>query len=154
MRDKRKIWTFLFALILIALFTTLALLYYAGSQSSVAPSVDNAKIVAMSPSDHWGNPVGMAMDFWVNVTIRNEGANTIKDLTLNLTIPGVSDEIYDWGTYAPIGTIQSGETTEVQVYIILLHNGFENYSQIAGHDAVIQLISGDKILDVSSVLLP
>jgi hypothetical protein len=131
-----------------------AIPHNAPTNNTVTPNSDTAKIVALSPKDYWGNPVGMTMDFWFNVTIRNNGVNEIEDLTINLTIPGVSNEIYDWGTYAPIGTIQPGETSEVQVYIILLHNGFENINQVAGHNAVIKLMSGDKILDESTILLP
>ncbi|MCW3999742.1 MAG: hypothetical protein NWE93_05845 [Candidatus Bathyarchaeota archaeon] len=120
---------------------------------TVTSNNDSVKIIALTPSDHWGNPVGMAMDFWFNVTIRNDDINSVSDLNLNLTITGVPDDIYNWGTSEPIGTIQPGQTSEVQMYVILLHNGYENLSQIAGHKAVINLMLGDKIIDKCSIPL-
>jgi hypothetical protein len=151
-----KSLTLLFVLILIALSITLAVLYYAGSQSTptnnaVTPSSDTVKIVALTPKDYWGNPVGMTMDFWFNVTIRNEGINKIEGVTLNLTITDAASEIYDWGTYAPIGMIQPGETIEVQMYII---TGFDNFDKVAGHNADIKLMLADKTIDESSMILP
>lgn len=116
-------------------------------------NVDVARIVTVSNNTQWGNPVGMAMESWFTVTVRNDGSNTIEGLTLNLTISGVSDEIYDWWTSAPIGTIQSGKTSEAQISIILLNNGYENIDNVVGHNAVIQLILNDKILDTSTLTL-
>ena len=151
-----KITALLFVVILTALSLTLAVLYNSNSQSkptnnAVTPNNDIAKIVALSPKDYWGNPVGMTMDFWFNVTIRNDGVNKIEGLTLNLTITGASTEIYDWGTYEPIGMIQPGETAEVQVGII---TAFNNFDKVADHKAVIKLMSDDRILDERSRLLP
>ena len=144
----------LFAAILTASIT-LAVLYNSNPQSkptnnAVTANSASAKIVALSPKDYCGNPVGMTMDFWFNVTIRNDGVNEIEGLTLNLTITGASTEIYDGGTYEPISVIQSGETAEVQVGII---TAFNNFDKVASHNADIKLLSGDKILDERSMLL-
>ena len=102
-RDRRKIYAFLLVLILTALSTTFALLYFTNLDNTpnnnvVVPSNDTARFVALTPSDSWGNPVGMTMAFWFTITIHNEADNKIEGLALNLTIADTSPEIYGWGT--------------------------------------------------------
>ena len=149
----------IFLILLIAV--SFSLWYFADYQNQIhepsptsTPPLDVARIVSILPHNHWGNPVGMALETWFNISIHNEGANEIEDLTLNLTISGVSTEIYVWGTVTPIGTIQPNQIIEVQVYIILTHNGYENIGSVAGQNATIELILDDKILDKSQLTMP
>lgn len=70
---------------------------------------------------------------------------------MNLTITNVSADLYNWGTYEPIGTIQPGETLMVQVYVLA---GLDRLNQVSGNTAVVQLLLDDKILDEGSLILP
>jgi hypothetical protein len=167
--SKKMLFSIIFLLIIVAALSTL---YFAETQNKTQESTSTrtsnpitsptyiqtgnaARIVSISPRDHWGNPVGMTLDFWFNVSIRNDGAHAIEGLTLNITVAGTSTENYDSGTlYEPIGTIQPGETADVQAYIIAFHDAYSNFNQFAGHNAFIQLISGDKILDETNMILP
>ena len=54
------------------------------------------------------------------------------------------------GRQTPIGEIESGEIEEVQVYIL---TGFNNFDKVAGQDVVIELISGNKIIDTANLIL-
>ncbi len=129
---------------------------------SIKPTNDNlpidgsfsssvAKIAAILPNEHWINPVGMTMAFWFQVNIYNNDSKALKGLTLNLTITNVSADLYNWGTYEPIGTIQPGETLMVQVYVLA---GLDRLNQVSGNTAVVQLLLDDKILDEGSLILP
>jgi hypothetical protein len=147
--------------LIVVLGLTFSVWYFANYQKQTpnssptpTPIVEIAKIVSVSPDDHWGNPVGMALASWIYISIRNEGVNEINGLTLNFTISGVSPEIYIWDTTAPIGTIRPNEIIEVQLYITLIHNGYENIGSVAGQNATIELLLEDKMLDKSQLTLP
>jgi hypothetical protein len=112
---------------------------------------DVAKIVSLSPYEYWGNPVGMTMDLWFNVTIYNEGVNDIEGLTLNISISDTPNDIYDVGTTAETSVIHAGETKVEQWFIL---TGFDHLNDVAGHTVEVKLLLGDKVLDEGMMILP
>ncbi len=144
----------LFVIIIAALSIIIPMLYLNSNPiPETKPIIDSADIAINLYRESWGNPVGMTMDYWFKVTISNRGTNALEGLTMNLIVINSSNQSYGWGMQPPeIGRIQSNKTSEVQLYI--LTGLTKSFDEVAGHNATVQLILKDKILDESSFALP